>query len=95
MADSTAVIRLQSKFDFSWFSRFKELYEPLLADSAVREIAVNFADVNYIDSSALGMLMLLKERADAAGKRVRLVQCQGYAKELLTVANFQSKFTME
>lgn len=95
MSDSTAVIRLQSKFDFSWFARFKELYEPALGNPAIKEIVVNFADVSYIDSSALGMLMLLKERAEAAGKRVRLSQCRGYAKDLLTVANFQSKFTMD
>ena len=44
---------------------------------------------------ALGMLMLLKEKAEAAGKKVRLAQCHGYAKELLTVANFQSKFPMD
>lgn len=95
MTETSAVIRLQSKFDFSWFARFKELYEPHLANAAVREIVVNFADVSYIDSSALGMLMLLKEKAEAAGKKVRLTQCHGYAKELLTVANFQSKFTMD
>lgn len=95
MTDSTAVIRLQSKFDFAWFARFKDLYEPALANPAIKEIIVNFADVSYIDSSALGMLMLLKEKAEAAGKKVRLAQCHGYAKELLTVANFQSKFPVD
>lgn len=95
MADNSAVIRLQSKFDFSWFARFKDSYEPLLADASVREIVVNFADVTYIDSSALGMLMLLREKADAAGKKVRLTQTHGFARELLTVANFQQKFLMD
>ncbi len=92
---SNASIRLTGRFDFSWFARFRELYEPALNNPSVSEIEVNFAEVNYIDSSALGMLMLLKEKADAANKKVRLVQVHGLARELLTIANFQSKFAMD
>lgn len=88
------VIKLSGRFDFSWFARFRELYEPLLNNPNVRTIHVNFAEVNYIDSSALGMLMLLKEKADPHGKKVHLVQCHGLAKELLTIANFHQKFPM-
>ncbi len=92
---NTCIIRLNGRFDFAWFARFRELYEPALTNANIREIQVNFAEVNYIDSSALGMLMLLKEKADSAGKKIRLVQVHGLARELLTIANFQSKFSMD
>lgn len=95
MANPVAVVRLNGRFDFSWFARFREQYEPALTDSDVREIEVNFAEVDYIDSSALGMLMLLKEKADAANKKVRLRQVRGLPRELLTIANFQTKFEMD
>lgn len=95
MSNPVSVIRLQGRFDFSWFARFREQYEPALSNPDVKEIEVNFADVDYIDSSALGMLMLLKEKADAANKKVRLRQVRGLPRELLTIANFQTKFDMD
>jgi len=95
MDPSSAVIRLNGRFDFAWFGRFRELYEPMLSNPVIREIQINFAEVNYIDSSALGMLMLLKDKAEAASKKVRLVQVHGLSKDLLTIANFHTKFQMD
>jgi len=48
----------------------------------------------YLDSSALGMLLLLKERAGAAGKDLALVQCKDTVRQVLEIACFTKLFTI-
>ncbi len=91
---ATAVIHLTGRFDFSARREFKQCYEAALIEPEVRAIAVDLRDVEYLDSSALGMLLLLKELADARTLPVSLRNCAGLVKEILDVANFGVMFSM-
>jgi anti-anti-sigma factor len=53
------------------------------------------AGVEYLDSSALGMLLILKERAGATNKRVAITNCRGAVKQVLDIANFGKLFPMK
>lgn len=90
-----AVIHLTGRFDFSSHSEFKQCYEAALIEPMVRRISVDLQSVEYLDSAALGMLLLLKERATARALPVALVNCNGLVKELLDVANFGVVFEMQ
>jgi anti-anti-sigma factor len=48
--------------------------------------------VEYIDSSALGMLLVLRDKAKESGKSVRLVNCHGMIKQVLDIAHFERFF---
>ncbi len=61
----------------------------------MREIAINFKQVDYLDSSALGMLLLLREKSEAAGKSVSLIGLQGMVKQVLEIANFGKLFSIQ
>jgi anti-anti-sigma factor len=89
-----AVLNLNGRFDFHSHRDFRTAYENALEDAAVREIAINFKEVDYLDSSALGMLLLLREKAEAAGKSVALVGLQGMVKQVLEIANFGKLFAV-
>lgn len=89
---ATAVIRLNGRFDFNCYKNFSSQYETLIDDPAVRTIDVNFAQVEYIDSSALGMLLLLRDKAAEKQKTVRISQPKGMVKEIMDIANLQKKF---
>jgi anti-anti-sigma factor len=89
-----ARIRLHGRFDFSGHREFKYCYEAALNEPLVRQIDVDMQDVEYLDSSALGMLLLLKEHADARALPVSLLNCGGMVKEILDVANFAVMFSM-
>lgn len=89
---SIATLRLAGRFDFHSFKSFQGQYEPALADDKVRTIDVNMATVSYIDSSALGMLMLLREKAEPLGKTVRIVHCTGLPRDIMDMANFHKRF---
>ena len=47
-----------------------------------------------IDSAALGMLLLARERAGEQGKTVALANCRGPVKAVLDIANFQRLFAI-
>ena len=91
---NTAVIRLTGRFDFSRHREFKSCCEAALKQPDVRAIDVDLQAVEYLDSSALGMLLLLKERADARALPVSLLNCGGMVREILDVANFGSLFSL-
>jgi anti-anti-sigma factor len=90
--EKKSVISLDGRFDFSAFRPFRELYEPLLDKSDIDTIEVNFSTVDYLDSAALGMLLLLREKAEKAGKKVILSGCKGTVLSLFEVANFGRLF---
>jgi HptB-dependent secretion and biofilm anti anti-sigma factor len=92
--NETAVIRLTGRFDFSRHREFRNCYEAALKEPTLRRIDVDLNGVDYLDSSALGMLLLLKERADARALPVTLLNCTGVVKEILDVANFGTMFTL-
>jgi anti-anti-sigma factor len=94
IVDDRAIIALKGRFDFSAFRPFRELYEPVLGNAAVAVIEVDFQKVDYLDSAALGMLLLLREKAEKADKKVLLTNCQGTVLQLFEVANFGRLFEM-
>jgi len=50
--------------------------------------------VEYLDSSALGMLLLVRERAEAVGKPVVLSHPNPTVAQILDIANFRKLFTI-
>jgi anti-anti-sigma factor len=83
---------MSDTFDFKMHRDFKNAYMPLLDNAALREIEIGLGKVEFIDSSALGMLMLLNERARTANKTVALANASGAVLALLEVANFRKIF---
>jgi anti-anti-sigma factor len=91
---SRAVLNLNGRFDFHSHRDFRSAYESVMEGAEVRDIEINFRQVDYLDSSALGMLLLLREKAEAAGKNVALVGLQGMVKQVLEIANFGKLFAV-
>ena len=93
--EGVAQIQLQGRFDFGAHREFKSCYEAPLGAADVRELEIDMAGVEYLDSSALGMLLILKERAGATNKRVAITNCRGTVKQVLDIANFGKLFPMK
>jgi len=87
-------INMTGRFDFHVQRDFKEAYDPHLANAAFSTIEVNLAGVEYLDSSALGMLLMLRERASAAGKSLKLCRPSAGVAQILEIANFSKLFTI-
>jgi HptB-dependent secretion and biofilm anti anti-sigma factor len=87
-----AVIKLNGRFDFNTHRDFRAAYEPLLADAALGGVTVDFLGVDYLDSSALGMLLMLRDKMGGANKEVSLSGVHGNVKQVLNIANFGKLF---
>ena len=93
-AGTVSTINMKGRFDFSAHRVFKDAYEPLLQQKENKTLEINLADVVYMDSSALGMLLLLHERALAGGKEVVLSRANATVLQILDIANFRKLFTI-
>lgn len=89
---SNAIIKLSGRFDFNTHRDFRAAYEPLLVDEALKEVTVDFTGVDYLDSSALGMLLMLRDKMGGGNKEVVLTGVRGNVKQVLEIANFGKLF---
>ncbi|WP_412479159.1 STAS domain-containing protein [Azonexus sp. IMCC34839] len=87
-----ALIKLSGRFDFNTHREFRGAYEPLVTENDIRVVAVDFAGVDYLDSSALGMLLMLRDKLGGANKEVLLTGVRGNVKQVLDIANFGKLF---
>ena len=55
-------IVLPAKFDFSYHKNFTDQYTNALDDDSTSSLILDFSSVEYIDSAALGMMVLLKKK---------------------------------
>jgi anti-anti-sigma factor len=94
VTDGRAVILLQGRFDFNSHRDFREAVDKAL-ESPGSTITVNLAGVEYLDSSALGMLLMLRDRAKGAAREVTLTGCRSTVKQILDIANFGKLFSMD
>ncbi|WP_265948109.1 STAS domain-containing protein [Dechloromonas sp. A34] len=86
------VIKLNGRFDFNTHREFRAAYEPLVSDADTHAVIVDFSGVDYLDSSALGMLLMLRDKLGGAGKEVALTGVRGNVKQVLDIANFGKLF---
>jgi anti-anti-sigma factor len=91
---SAATIHMGGRFDFNAHRPFKDAYDPLLQQKGITSMEIDLANISYMDSSALGMLLLLRERAEAAGVSVVLTRPNSTVAQILDIANFGKVFTI-
>ena len=53
---------------------------------------INFLNVDYLDSSALSVLLMLREKLLAAGKEITLSGARGNVRQVFDIANFNRLF---
>lgn len=89
---SQLTISVSGRFDFSSHRDFRESYESV--ESKLALYTVNLKDANYLDSSALGMLLLLRDHANASSAKVEIVNCSPEVRKILAISNFEQLFAI-
>jgi anti-anti-sigma factor len=83
-------IAVSGKFDFQLYDEFRSSYVD--TQGAGVEYIVDLSNTDYLDSSALGMLLLLREHAGGEGARIKINNASPDVKKILDVANFGKLF---
>ena len=91
-ADQKLTIAIQGRFDFSAHKDFRESYEDLA--TVPNRYSIDMREAEYIDSSALGMLLLLRDHAGGDSADVEIVNCNPDVKKILTISNFDQLFSI-
>lgn len=84
-------IKPDGQFNFSVQKEFRSAYEE--ADKSMSFI-VDFLRTDYMDSAALGMLLLMREYAGGDSAKITLANCNNEIKSILEVSNFQKLFKL-
>lgn len=90
---SELTIKVSGRFDFSAHQEFRQTYESGPAE--VSSYVIDMTDATYLDSSALGMLLLLRDHAGGDSASIRIINCNSDVKKILTISNFGQLFTIE
>ncbi|GAA5174118.1 hypothetical protein GCM10025771_03040 [Niveibacterium umoris] len=93
METEKRVVALRGRLVFAQHREFNQAVDEALASDAT-EIVLNLREVDYLDSAALGMLLLARARAKEAGKTISIEGTQGLVKQVLQIANFQNLFSI-
>lgn len=93
--NGAATLSLRGRFDFSQYSTFKEEQTRIMDKESVKEIILDFSGLDYLDSAALGILLVLLDRAKERGQSVTIRRATGVVREILDVAHFERMFIIE
>src|SRR5690606_22303041 len=88
----TLTIRVQGRFDFSTHQAFRDAYEH--SDPSVQAYVIDLSETTYLDSSALGMLQLLRDHAGGYSARIAIEHCNGDVRRILPNSNFEQVFSI-
>ena len=89
---SKVSIVIKGRFDFNDHGDFREAYRQYSQNA---DYTLDMSDADYMDSSALGMLLLLREHAGGDNARIQVVGCKPEIKKILAIANFQKLFDIQ
>jgi HptB-dependent secretion and biofilm anti anti-sigma factor len=92
--DKNATVALKGRFDFQAHQEFRRAIDGLLR-SGKAMLTVDLSQVNFIDSSALGLLLLTRESCEKAGGVVILNQPRDYVDKVLKLCHFDQLFQVQ
>ena len=90
---SVVSIYISGRFDFNIHQEFRKAYEK--AKGVASKYIVNLNETQYIDSSALGMLLLLRDSAGGDKSDVTIISSNEDVRKILTISNFGKLFKMQ
>jgi anti-anti-sigma factor len=85
-------ITISGRFDFSVHQTFRKAIEQ--ANDKLSQIVVDMADTDYIDSSALGMLLVLRDKVNENKELISIRHAKPDVRKILGIANFDKLFTL-
>ncbi|MEG3639977.1 STAS domain-containing protein [Magnetococcus sp. PR-3] len=85
-------IKVQGEFNFHAHDDFRKAYESQPKGCSYR---IDLSRVEHLDSSAFGMLLMLREKAGGEKHSVTLVRPTADVRKLLEVVRFDGQFQIE
>ena len=82
-------ISIKGRFDFACHQTFRHAYEET---KRLTPVIVDLKETTYLDSSALGMLLLLRDHLGGEESEVKLINSSADVRKILGISNFDKLF---
>ncbi len=86
-----AIIKITGRFDFSEHQAFKAACDGC---TAAQTYTLDLRATEYVDSSALGMLLILRDKVGGDKERIKILNANPGVRKVLNIANFEKLFTV-
>lgn len=90
----TLTIQVEGRFDASSLDDFRKCYEDVKSPVPEKFI-VDLKDAVYLDSSALGMLLVLRDFAGGEASQIHIANCSDQVKKIFSISSFEQLFTIQ
>jgi len=89
--NNTTRIIIIDRFDYSIHTEFRSAYKDTPKNS---EFIIDMRQASYMDSSALGMLLLLREHLGDGASKISIIGCSPEIKKIFEISNFHALFNL-
>jgi anti-anti-sigma factor len=86
------IIKMDEKFDFGKVQDFRAAYTT--DNEKVTSITIDLSSTEYMDSSALGMLLNMQKSTSTKVTSYSIVNCRPQVAKILKISRFDKKFTI-
>lgn len=87
-------IAMKGKFTFADHKEFKSILN-LLSDANIKSLTLHFKSVEFIDSAALGILLLARDESLRNAKDIIITDPMGQVKKMFEISRFYELFTIQ
>lgn len=94
LENNTATLHLGGQFTFSAHRDFKAAYMRQLENEKIGNIIINMEHIDYLDSAALGMLLVLRDQVSKASKSLFLSKPSPVSARTFDIAGFDKLFSI-
>jgi anti-anti-sigma factor len=84
------VIHIGGRFDFRALNDFRDSYEK--SGHVVNKYIIDLSQSDYLDSSALGMLLTLRDYAGGENSNIKIINTPSDIKRILYITKLDSLF---
>jgi len=89
--DETLTIRIKGVFNFSIMNEFRQAYSSKIPASA--KIIIDLRENTTLDSSALGMLLAMKEHLKRENGDIRIINSNPVVMKIFEITHFGKMFS--
>lgn len=86
-------IEIKGKFDFNFVQDFRNAYSNI--EKQLDVVIVDLRETEYMDSSALGMLLNMQKSLSGKVNRIKISNCRPQIKKILQISRFDKKFDID
>lgn len=94
--EQEATIQIHGHFNFSQHGAFRDACKAVLAHQTIQSLEINLMEVDHLDSSALGMLLVLRDQVDERRiPRLLISNTKPVVRQIFAIAKFDKFFEID